>query len=217
MAQAWAVNDVMEVVIEGQNEGMPWAIVRHYLVVSIADSDLISTQLSTFIQTSILNDMDADLTDQWQAECLSISRVAPQPRNVDFFAFAAPIVGDITSDGVPNQTALLVRLTSAVTGPRGRGRIYICGLPESSTDGGLLTTDVKATWDANALTWSSNSDGAGGDLHPCIFSRTAYGPGPTHPADVNDYVAVIDGAFVVGNLAQQRRRRYKRNAFGPPA
>lgn len=215
MAQPINENDVMEIVIEGTNEGMPWAIVRHYLATAVTNPDSWLANLADHWQTTILGSVDNFLTDQWQAECLSISRVAPQPRNVFFRNFAAPVVGDVTTDGVANQTAALIRLTTDEVGPRNRGRLYLCGIPEAATNGGLLTAAAIADLQTNFADLLFEAVTVAGDTAtPCIFSRTAYNPAADPPQAASVYSSALTGAEVIGNLATQRRRRYSRNATG---
>lgn len=213
MAQPINEGDVLEVVAEGTNEGTPWAIVRHYLVSAVADAAALLDAVRAQWEETIFVDVQEHLTDKWQAECLSISRVAPQPMNVFFVNFAAPIVGDVTTDGLPNQTAALCRLATDEVGARNRGRLYLCGIPEASSNGGLLTAAALAALDTDFFQRVIDTiSSAGNTAVPCIFSRTTYTANPAAP--VANYTSAITGGGFVGNLAVQRRRRYRRNATG---
>lgn len=214
MAQPINPDDVMYITVEGTNEGTPWAFTRYYLVTSVISVVNFCSMIADYYENVIIPAMAAELTDQWQAECASVGRVAPLNRNVEFFPWT-PIVGAIATDGTPNDNSVLLQFLSDEVGPRNRGRMYVPGLPEASSNGGLLLGTKQAAWDAIAEKFADILNDTAGAANPVIFSSTAYGTDPPgHPAAVTAYTAVITSCKVVGNLASQRRRRYRRNTFG---
>lgn len=228
MSQAIATNDVLECVIEGSNEGSPWAIVRHYIVTAVADNQGVLDAIASSWETSLLAAMQSELTDQWMAECLSISRVGPQiapavaphptrfdnTRNVYFYSFAAPLVGSIATDGVPNGTALVGSLQTGLTGPSRRGRIYFCGLPEASTNGGVLLATKKAAWEGILNDIALEVSAGGNAVSPAVFSRTLFDPAADPVQATSAFAAPIESTVLRGNLGSQRGRRYRRSTFG---
>lgn len=213
MTQPINADDVLEMTIEGVNEGVPWALVRHCLVTACADTDALLTMLHTWIEGSLCVSLASVSTDKWAAQCATIGRVAPAPMNLSFNNFTAEVVGDITTDGVPNQAAVLARLLSSELGPRNRGRAYLCGCPEADTNAGRLTVTGLGLWQtaANEIK-AAQDDGNGNMVSQCVFSRTQYAVNPA--AAVTAYTAVIDTVQVQANLAVVRRRRYPRSVPG---
>lgn len=217
-SQQWSLDDVLEITVEGENEGTPWAAVRHYRISATLSNDDESDIVEAHWRTTILPAMAALLTDKWSAQCASVSRVAPVPRDVDFFPWTA-IPGEVTSDGVPNGTALVMKLRTNATGPRNRGRMYIPGLPEASTNAGLLTAAVRTAWDGVGALLAANIGTGGNTLVPVVFSRTNFLalPNPFNAAQYDNgesCSSIIVNGQAVGNLGSQRDRRYRRNTFG---
>jgi len=213
MTQPINVDDVLEVTAEGVNEGVNFAIVRHFLVVACASPSALLTAIHTSWETTIAISLSSVCTDKWEMQCTSISRVAPTPMNVSFHNFASPVVGDINSDAVPNQAAVLVRLLTSEVGARNRGRVYLCGCPEADTNAGRLTATGLGLWQSAAAVFGSNIDDSAGNIAtPCIFSRTQYAANPA--AAASTYTAVIDSIAVQANIAVIRRRRYPRSVPG---
>lgn len=213
MTQAITADDVMEVTVEGTNETTPWAWVRHYIATTVATTVGWENALLDYFAATILAALDDCTTSDCKIECISLGRVAPKPRNVTFQAYDPISVGDITSDGVPNGSAVLIRLNTDEVGARNRGRCYMVGCAESHTDGGILNADGKVAWDIFAATLDNVITASGNVCTPCVFSRTAYNPDAEEAQPVGDYTSIITSAVVQGNLASQRRRRRKRSTF----
>jgi len=211
MPQPVVDDDVLQVVVEGTNETTPWAWVSHWVVNSVADTEDLLSAITSHIIGSFLGPLADLLTDQWRAECMSIGRVAPQPMNVLLQTASFPIVGEVTTDGIPNTSSVVVRLSTDETGPRNRGRMFLCGVPEAATDGGLITSTFATALEAIMPGLIAAVSSGGNSASMSIFSRTAYGPGPTHPAAVADYTSPITDFDVQFNLATIRRRRRRRS------
>lgn len=218
--QAWSVFDVLQIVIEGMNEGTNWALVRHYHVGVISDNETIADNVSAFWQNDILPAMQALLTDQWTAQCGTVSRAGPYPRTPEFSDFGAGITGAVATDGVPNGSALLLKFTTDTPTARGRGRMYVPGLPEAATNAGRLLAASQAAWDAVAALIKTNIVVDGNTIAPCVYSRTAHGALPNlftqqQWIDAEESISpIMSNAIVIANLASQRDRRAKRQVFG---
>lgn len=219
MSQQTASGDVLEAVIEGMNEGTPWAIVRHYLITGDGAVDDIAAAIASKWATVILPDLVAVLTDDWVAECFTCFRVAPKPMSSWFFTFNPAQAGEVTTDGIPNGSACILRLTTDEVGARNRGRLFLCGIPEASTNGGCLTAAALTAIETATLHIQDVVTSGAITATPCIFSRSAYNIPPeeeggpvTHPEDPADYTSVITNITVTANLGSQRRRRYRRDA-----
>jgi len=200
-------NDIMQVVVEGTNETTPWAWVSHWIVNTASSPETFLDQLANHVTDEFINAVKELLTDKWQAQCLRISRVAPQPMNVYLRTAGYPYVGTQTGDGVPNTAAVVVRFTTDNVGPRFRGRMYLCGWPEDGTDGGLLEPSPVTTLNAALGDLITAMSVAGESANMCIFSRTSYNPAADPPQAVGLYAAAVSGYEVQYNLGTIRNRR----------
>lgn len=206
-------NDVLEVTMEGTVEQQPYAIVRHYLASAIADPEAFLTMLADFWEQTLAAAWQDIATDLWVAQCVSISRVAPQPMNVFYRGFTPAVVGSIATDGLPPQSAVVIRLLTDEVGASNRGRCYISGIPEASTNGGVLLASVLAEFNDLRDRLIETVTDAGNTAVPCIFSRKLYNPAADPPQAVGAYTSAITSGTVQGNIATQRRRRTKRSSF----
>lgn len=213
MAQPIAVDDVLELTLEGSIEQQPWALVRHYIVTAVTNPQTLIDVIITQWVNEIVPAWAEVATDLWVVECLTVSRVAPGPRNPYYSQFVPAVTGDITTDGLPPQNAVVVRLNSDEPGRSQQGRSFLCGVPEASTNGGVLLASVEDAWTAVANAIAAPVSGGGQGASPCIFSRTKYNPEADPPQAVGLYTAVITAAQVQGNIATQRGRRTKRSSF----
>lgn len=210
-----AINDVLQVTVEGTNERMPWAWVSHLLVTAVVDTAGMVDAVATFY-ADLLTSLAPELTDEWQAECIKINRVAPAPMGTLFDETAYPIVGAVATDGIPNTAAAVIRFGSDEPGASNRGRMFLCGIPEEDTDGGQLTAS-KVTDLQTALTSILTGVNNAGNTAPCvIFSRSLYGTDPPgHPANVADYTSLITSIEPMPNLGTIRNRRFTRPSPAP--
>jgi len=213
MAQPIAVNDVLELTLEGSIEQQPFALVRHYLVTGVTSATDMEDAIITHWVNTLIPKWKELATSLTVFECMTISRVAPGPRNPYYTQFVPAVVGDISTDGLPPMNAVLCRLTSDEPGRRNQGRAYLVGCPEASTNGGVLLASVEADWNELAEYIKTPIASAGNDPSPVIFSRTNYNPAADPPQAVTVYTAVITGAAVQGNIATIRNRRTKRSSF----
>lgn len=215
MAIPIALNDILQVTIEGTNERHPWAWVSHYKVDAVSDPATHVDTLRAYM-VQLLGDLAANLTDEWVAECMKVARVAPSPMGITFLDDGFPIPGTITTDGIPNQSAGVVRFGTDETGPSNRGRMYLNGIPEASTNGGQIRQVPADAIDGSLATnWLGGYDVVTDIGTPVVFSRTLYGTDPPgHPANVGDYVSLITSVHIQRNLGVIRNRRYPRNVAG---
>lgn len=219
--------DILEVTIEGVNEGSPWAMVRHYVVDEATSGNEITGLIASTWEGSILTVVAPLLSEDWQAECLTITRVGPylepfptvpakarlKTMNPTFANFASPIVGGVSTDGIPNSSALVISLQTVEPGGRGRGRTYLCGIPEASTNGGRLLASLQDDFQNFGDQLAQTITNTGNTAAPVIFSRTSQNPLSSPPQATTEYYSRITEAVIKGNLGSQRRRRYRRNAF----
>lgn len=219
-AKNWELNDILCATIEGDNEGTPWATVFHYHIATVGTDDKAAGGLvKDALVASWLTPLVAFLTDQWNYQCITITRVAPTPRGAEFFPLTET-AGDVTTDGVPNGTSLVMRKVTDGATARTRGRIYLCGLPEAATNGGLLTAAAQANFDGLSAGMVAPITDDGYNIVPCVFSRAAFNELPNdfteaaYEAAIGDIQTPLDEIQSVGNLGSQRDRRRRRNTFG---
>jgi len=207
-------NDVLQVVVEGTNEATPWAWVSHWLANTIDTPETFLAALSSHVTGTFLEPVVDLLTDDWAAECLTIGRVAPQPMNLQFFQAGFPHTGTVTGDGVPNQSAVVVRFTTDEPGARNRGRMYLSGWPEGEASGGLVKPDNITLLNAAYQDLIDGFNVSGNSASMVIFSRTAYNPAADPPQAHTVYTSLVTGFAVQYNLGVIRRRRPKRSTPG---
>lgn len=106
-----------------------------------------------------------------------------------------------------------MRLNTDEVGPRNRGRSYLCGVPEASTNGGVLTVAAANGWNVLGEDLVRQISSGGNTVVPVIFSRTAYNPAADPPQAVTAYTSPITSFTLQGNIATQRRRRTRRSSF----
>jgi len=213
MTQPIVIDDVLQITVEGEVEQQPWNLVRHYIVTQVTDVDTLLAMIDTYWETTILQLWEVAATDLWNAQCHTITRVAPQPMNAHFHNYSPAVVGDVTTDGLPGMNAALVRLLTDEVGPRNRGRSYLSGVPEASTNGNVLLAANQAEWQAVADELKTTITDAANTVVPVIFSRTEYDPTAIPPQAATVYTSPITSAPLQGNIATIRRRRARRSTF----
>ena len=103
-----------------------------------------SVPISTTLCDTITNGINADARATTYQGFLGLTNAflgiglknLDTARQAEFIDTVGGFTGTDTADDLPPSTALVVSLKTAVSGPRGRGRVYMCGLTESSNDSG---------------------------------------------------------------------------------
>jgi len=143
------------------------------------------------------------LSDDWRVTVIKARRTSPAggiPATV-VYGGAEAIVGQVESEIVPSQAAILISLYSDTPDRTGRGRQYIPGCPEASQNEGQL---LEAPYNANHTVIETfyesehNALGAGTGKYRFIVHGGGGSPLPEWDVKV---------AFIHPNLATQRRRR----------
>lgn len=135
---------------------------------------------------------------------------------------AAPQAGAQAGAGYPPNVAIVVEKITSRAGRRGRGRMFIPGVPESNADdNGLLGTNATA-WNnqgtsfLNTLAAAAGGSAVGSPVVPLLFhgptsvTTVTTGPGirtvTTTEGAAGPDPDVITGLVVDPKLATQRRR-----------
>lgn len=143
------------------------------------------------------------LSEDWRVTVAKVRRVSPSAGIPDTIVYggAENIVGQVESEIVPPQAAILVSLYSDTGTREGRGRQYIPGCAESLQNEGLLQEAAYVANNGPITTFyrsEHDAPGAGtGKYRFNIWKSPAAGSG-THD---------VVQAFIHPNLATQRRRR----------
>lgn len=113
-----------------------------------------------------------------------------------------PVAGTIASDTVPQNTATLVRKRTDLGGRRGRGRLYLPGVPETEVNAvGTLTPAYVSAHQAAFDDWHTYlTAGVGARLYPPVILHRSEGIGTEPPP------TPIARFAVESRVATQRRR-----------
>lgn len=198
-----AVNDIYQVQVY-QNVGSEITMNVFHLREKVAATNQ-EDAITTAIQyAAVLYGLWAELlSDDWRVTIIKARRVEPSggiPGTI-VFGGAEAIVGQLESEIVPSQAAILISLYSGTPDRTGRGRQYIPGCAESiQNEGQLLEAPYAAN--VNAIEGHYVEDfgpfgGGTAEMH-CIIHGGGGSPDPAW-----DVIA----SFLNPNLATQRRRR----------
>lgn len=115
----------------------------------------------------------------------------------DFFELATNYPGTATAGGVPANTSLLVNKITSIGGRRGRGRMYVPGLVETSVDAAGALLPAYRTGLQNCFTsianYMANND------NPLVLLHGSYSEAVSTPTP-------ITSLSVQPKVATQRRR-----------
>jgi len=85
----------------------------------------------------------AAVSVDWRAELIT-SRIVGFPEILPVQqAATAPTVGTIEEDALPGVVAAIIQKRSQFGGRRGRGRVYIAGVPEGGHENGVIDEDQR--------------------------------------------------------------------------
>lgn len=109
--------------------------------------------------------------------------------------------GTGVNNSAPPEVSAIIQLRTVTPGKPGRGRIYLGGIDNASTNGGKIDPVFVAVYNILAAKFKTSLAVQGQVWNPCILSRAVAG-GPLLLPIVN---TVLDSV-----LGTQRRRRPKR-------
>lgn len=119
-------------------------------------------------------------------------------------ALVAPFVGTIESQALPGVCAGIISKRSTFGGKRGRGRVYIAGVPENGAENGQLTEAQRVLMQDLADRFNDDFGwGDTGTATPYLWSRNVGGEAGVRGVAVSH--AIADTV-----LGTQRRRRIGR-------
>lgn len=198
-----AMNDVYQVQIY-QNVGSEITMNVLHLREKVAAADQNDAVTCSIQYANVLYHLWAELlSEDWRVTVIKARRVEPSggiPGTI-VFGGAEAILGQVESEIVPSQAAILMSLYSNTPDRTGRGRQYLPGCAESIQNEGQM---LEAPFNANRAAIESHYEedfgpfgGGTAEMHAIIHGG---GGSPTVEWDVVT-------AFLNPNLATQRRRR----------
>jgi len=199
-----ATGDVYRAQINMQCGSTPTMNVLHLRELTGRGTNESGTENVVSIVSDFYNALKAQLAEGWRVISIRANQVHPasaQPPDVTVFGGAESIEGAIVSDMVPSNAPLVISLYSSVVGRRGRGRIYLPGVPETMQDDGQITSDYHADVDAICeahLDELKGPVGAGTGTYEYIVWN------PPGPSTAN---MTVQQHIVRPNLANMRSRR----------
>lgn len=138
MPQTAAVNDIVQVRVQGRIEGQETDNILHFACVG-ADTD-IDLHLIQVLLTCFIDNLLPVLTSTWTLERAVWKKVSP----ILGPEFESIPVGTNTGAGasaaLPSYCSAVLSIRTSRGGKSGRGRTYIPGIPEDQTIGSAINT-----------------------------------------------------------------------------
>lgn len=162
--------DVLEITVHGAIFDMETVNVFHYEVSDATGAPTLAGAIAAF-NTAFKDSWRNCVSADWTWAFTRAQVIKPLPRGM-FVDEVGGQQGLIESDSCPPATAVVIRKRTAIAGRANRGRVYVCGLPESAHVGGKILSDFHGVWqnltdkvdDVLSIT-------GGGALTPVIFHR----------------------------------------------
>jgi hypothetical protein len=199
-----AVDDVFRVTVL-QNVGSEITMNVLHLREAVAETvALLVAEPPARAVWAIYDALAADMSDDWQVVQIESRKISPSFDIPFTFILGAAdqIVGAQPSQMIPSASALVVSLYSSIAHRRGRGRMFIPGLPETAQNEGQITEAVHAAFDTWADTWLTEQSTA---IAPNTGEYRVYVKSQFDPVEssLRDVVATT----VRSNLGSMRSRR----------
>lgn len=164
-----ALNDVYEVTLAYSLKGEKCANVFHVREVTDPGSDNeihIADQVKVDIwDNAIKLAVSQDITLQQ----IRVRKIHP--------ALGGPVIlvvdaaGQVAADVLPSQSCVVIRLYSDLAEKKGRGRMFIPGIPKPYVQDGILLETYRGAYNTIASALIAQFTNSGGDWEPCIFSH----------------------------------------------
>lgn len=137
-----AVNDVFRAQINMQCGSTPTMNILHMREVTARAADENAPESVIAAVAAFYGDLAAQLGEDWRVISIRANQISPPaagPPAVTVFGGAESIEGAIVSDLIPSNAPLVLSLYSSVVGNKGRGRIFLPGIPENEQNDGQIT------------------------------------------------------------------------------
>lgn len=131
------VGDVLATQLIGQVFGQTTVTTFHWVVDAIVGVPTLTDVLNA-LNTNMVPDFLDICSEDWSAQILRGRRVSPNPTR-SYDVVLGGLDGVVASPSLPPSVAGVIARYTNAPGPRGRGRIYVPGVPASYHDDGLLT------------------------------------------------------------------------------
>jgi hypothetical protein len=119
---------------------------------------------------------------------------------------SAPVVGGLNFDSSAPNTSWLITKNTELGGRRGRGRMYVPGVPELSIDnGGVLESSYFTAQQTAVNAWLAALIAAG-SIDFLVLEHEPAAPGTQNPSPQPSLPSVVSSLTVSGLVATQRRR-----------
>jgi hypothetical protein len=199
-----AVNDIFRVDVFQQCGSLPTMNVLHMRETTARGALEKGTENVLEIVAQLYGDLSAELGVDWRVVSLraaQISPIIPGPPATTVLGTPEAIEGQITGDIIPSNAPMVISLYSNVVGRKGRGRIYLPGIPETSQADGQLSQAAFTAFQAVANAHFDEAKGpigAGTGVYRYVVFN------PPGPGSANMEVV---SSVVRPNMANMRSRR----------
>lgn len=211
MASNLVVNDILTVRYATFANGQAGLNIVHYLVTAVGVLPGTDIDMAGAVDTVVAPLYKAALPSNAQYYGVSVQRIRPLPVAAAVISNLFTGQGNQLGGGLPGQVSGIAKVSTAVSGARGRGRIYFPFPPLGFTD---TTTNVPTIAAIAAYTnladeiltpFNSNIGGRSATMVPILF----------HRADATS--SPVTGFVVRPRWATQTRRgNYGRPNLYPP-
>lgn len=199
-----AINDVFRVQVNMQAGSQPSMNILHLREVTARGGTENGAENVTELVGDFYTALATSLSEDWRVISIRASQIAPivpGPPAVTIFGGAESIEGAVASHMVPSNSPLVISLYSNISGRKGRGRIYLPGIPESVQADGQIT---NAAWTSITGSCNAHLDELKGPVGGGTGTYEYIVWNPPGPGTAN--MAVLQ-FLVRPNLANMRSRR----------
>lgn len=139
-----AVNDVYEVDMVGALLGQRVINVFHTKEIIASTAPIPARSVGAAWKVEIWPTLRPAISIDYILECIYVRRIFPT-FGIPYLTVVNPAEGgSINVDAIPGNASAVITFYTELASKSGRGRKYICGIPESKQGCGLLTPDEVA-------------------------------------------------------------------------
>lgn len=166
------VNDVLQASLRFSINGEKTANVLHFIQTSADGALPPNEDLAAAIIEDLWPSLKACLSDDCTLQSIAVKRIDPTLGGTTFVPVIEP--GSVGQDTLPPNGCLVVTLYTNTLTKRGRGRMFISGIPDTFINQGRLNNaDATVFVTFLDLLLSAIQGGAGATFHAAIWSATA--------------------------------------------
>jgi len=166
-----AVNDIYSLIVRGRVHGQATMNVFHYRVNVDGDADDADGLVGAF-RTNAENYWLQCCSAEWELTGYICQKIHPLPVLSAFTQEIGFSPGLVEGNSLPSSVAVVMTKRTGMGGRRGRGRVYMPGVPASFEDNSEITDAALQTYDAlGARLDTPLTSAIGGVYVPILWNR----------------------------------------------